>query len=66
MIAFLRPTTSDQSDEPLLLARRAVAEALLAPPRESNRTRPAAWKCWLLVVWMGMVAATAWTVLFIG
>ena len=66
MIAFLRTTTRDHNDEPLLSARRAVAEALLAPPGETPRTRPAAWKCWLLVVWMAIVATSAWTMLLIG
>jgi len=65
VIAFLRPTPREQNDEPLLSARRAVAEALLAPPDEASPARPAAWKCWLLVVWMAIVAATAWTVLLI-
>ncbi len=66
MIAFLRTTTRDHNDEPLLSARRAVAEALLAPPGETPRTRPAAWKCWSLVVWMVIVATSAWTLLLIG
>jgi hypothetical protein len=66
VIAFLRPTTPEHKDAPLAAARLAVAEALLAQVRESDPVRPAAWKCWSLVAWMAIVAATAWTVLLIG
>jgi hypothetical protein len=67
VIAFARTTLgADNQDEPLLSARRAVAEALLGPPREAMPAPPVTWKCWLQVAWMSIVTATAWTLLMIG
>ncbi|MBX9791494.1 MAG: hypothetical protein K2Y37_21445 [Pirellulales bacterium] len=60
MIAFVRPNLEDECDDAALqVARRTVADVMLSPARAALPAPPATWKCWLLVAWMSVVAATA-------
>jgi hypothetical protein len=55
MIAPLRdPSGSESSvaNEPLRVARRLVAAALLAGERREDAPRIAAWKAWLFAGWL--------------
>lgn len=60
MIAPLRepPDSSpDVQNEPLRIARRLVAAALLPRDDERNRApRIAAWKAWLFAAWLALTA----------
>ncbi len=59
MIAPLRDPSGSNSgvrSEPLKVARRIVAAALLPPGEEERAPRVASWKAWLFAGWLLLTA----------